>query len=52
MTIATMISAEPLLPGFEERWADVRGVRMRYYLGGEGRPLVLMHGLSGAATNW
>jgi pimeloyl-ACP methyl ester carboxylesterase len=52
MTTATAIWAEPLLPGFEERWADVRGVRMRYFLGGEGPPLVLVHGLSGAATNW
>jgi pimeloyl-ACP methyl ester carboxylesterase len=25
---------------------------MRYYVGGEGPPLVLVHGLSGAATNW
>jgi pimeloyl-ACP methyl ester carboxylesterase len=52
MTTATSRLTEPLLSGFEQRWADVRGVRMRYYLGGEGRPLVLVHGLSGAATNW
>ena len=52
MTTATPTWAEPLLPGFEQRWADIRGVRMRYFLGGEGRPLVLVHGLSGAATNW
>src|SRR5918996_2195461 len=52
MTTATATWAEPLLPGFEERWADVRGVRMRYFVGGEGSPLVLVHGLSGAATNW
>src|SRR5919106_6680884 len=52
MTTATATWAEPLLPGFELRWADVRGVRMRYFLGGEGSPLVLVHGLSGAASNW
>jgi pimeloyl-ACP methyl ester carboxylesterase len=52
MTTATATWAEPLLPGFEERWADVRGVRMRYFVGGEGSPLVLVHGLSGAASNW
>lgn len=40
------------LRGFDERWADVKGVRMRYYVGGEGPPLVLVHGLSGAAVNW
>ena len=51
-TTATRTWAEPLLPGFEERSADVRGVRMRYFVGGDGPPLVLVHGLSGAATNW
>src|SRR5262245_3539691 len=40
------------LPGFEERFADVRGVRMRYFVAGEGAPLVLVHGLGGAASNW
>jgi pimeloyl-ACP methyl ester carboxylesterase len=40
------------LPGLEERFADVRGVRMRYFVGGEGPPLVLVHGLGGAASNW
>jgi pimeloyl-ACP methyl ester carboxylesterase len=40
------------LPGFETRFAEVKGVRMRYFIGGEGRPLVLVHGLAGAATNW
>jgi pimeloyl-ACP methyl ester carboxylesterase len=40
------------LPGFEERFADVRGSRIRYLVGGEGEPLVLVHGLGGAASNW
>jgi pimeloyl-ACP methyl ester carboxylesterase len=40
------------LPGFEERFADVRGVRMRYFVAGEGAPLILVHGLGGAASNW
>jgi 3-oxoadipate enol-lactonase len=47
--------AKALLPGFEERYADVKAVRMRYYLGGssEADPqLVLLHGLGGAASNW
>ena len=26
------------LPGLEERFADVKGVRMRYFVGGEGPP--------------
>jgi pimeloyl-ACP methyl ester carboxylesterase len=37
---------------FEERFADLRDVRLRYYVGGDGPPLVLVHGLSGAASNW
>ena len=41
-----------LLPGLEARIADVKGVRLRYYVGGEGPPLVLVHGLAGAAANW
>lgn len=36
----------------EERFAEARGVRMRYLVGGEGPPLVLVHGLAGAAANW
>ncbi len=52
MTVATRVGPAELLHGLEERWADVRGVRMRYFVGGEGPPLVLVHGLSGSALNW
>jgi pimeloyl-ACP methyl ester carboxylesterase len=38
--------------GLEERSADVKDVRLRYYVGGEGPPLILVHGLAGAASNW
>jgi pimeloyl-ACP methyl ester carboxylesterase len=41
-----------LLPGLEARFADVKGVRLRYYVGGDGPPLLLVHGLGGAAANW
>jgi pimeloyl-ACP methyl ester carboxylesterase len=40
------------LAGLEERFADVKGVRMRYFVGGGGPPLILVHGLGGAASNW
>src|SRR3954470_2022416 len=40
------------LPGFDERFADIKGVRMRYFVAGEGPPLLLVHGLGGAASNW
>jgi pimeloyl-ACP methyl ester carboxylesterase len=38
--------------GFESRVAEVRGVRTRYFVGGEGPPLVIVHGLGGAAVNF
>jgi len=38
--------------GFEERFAQVHGSRLRYLVRGEGEPLVLVHGLGGAASNW
>lgn len=40
------------LPGLEERFAELKGVRMRYFVGGDGPPLILVHGLGGAAANW
>jgi len=40
------------LPGFEERWLTAHGARVRYYVGGDGPPLLLVHGLGGAASNW
>jgi pimeloyl-ACP methyl ester carboxylesterase len=44
--------AKQELPGLEERFAETRGSRVRYLVGGEGEPLVLVHGLGGAAANW
>ena len=38
---------EAKLPGFEERFADVKGVRMRYFVAGEGSPLVLVQSQPG-----
>src|SRR6266542_4392238 len=40
------------LAGLEERFVQVKGVRMRYFVGGSGPPLLLVHGLGGAAANW
>lgn len=40
------------LPGFEERFAEIKGVRMRYLVAGSGSAVVLVHGLGGAASNW
>lgn len=56
MTVAkptrSALGGSPFLPGFEERRLDVRAVRTRYFVGGEGPPLVLIHGLAGAASEW
>jgi len=46
------VSGAKLLQGLEPRFVDVKGVRLRYYVGGAGPPLVLVHGLGGAAANW
>jgi pimeloyl-ACP methyl ester carboxylesterase len=46
------VSEATLLRGFESHVAEIRGVRTRYFVGGEGRPLVLVHGLGGAAVNF
>lgn len=40
------------LPALEERFAELKGSRMRYFVGGDGPPLILVHGLGGAAANW
>lgn len=41
-----------LLPGFESHFADIGGVRTRYFVGGDGPPLIVVHGLGGAAVNF
>jgi abhydrolase domain-containing protein 6 len=46
------VSEATLLRGFESHIADIRGVRTRYFVGGEGPPLLLVHGLGGAAVNF
>ena len=43
---------EAKLPGFQERWAELGGARLRYFVVGSGEPLLLLHGLGGAASNW
>ena len=47
-----MTDAKSELDGFEERFADARGSRLRYLVDGSGDPLLLVHGLGGAAANW
>jgi magnesium chelatase accessory protein len=44
--------ATDLLPGLEERVHEARGVRLRTFSGGEGPPILLLHGFGGAAWNY
>jgi 4,5:9,10-diseco-3-hydroxy-5,9,17-trioxoandrosta-1(10),2-diene-4-oate hydrolase len=46
------VSEATLLRGFESHIAEICGVRTRYFVGGEGPPLVVVHGLGGAAVNF
>ena len=42
----------PQIGGTEERWVDVDGCRVRYLFSGQGRPLLLIHGLLGYSFSW
>jgi 3-oxoadipate enol-lactonase len=44
--------AKPKIEGFEERAFQHGDTRIRYLAGGSGSPIVLVHGLGGAAANW
>jgi pimeloyl-ACP methyl ester carboxylesterase len=46
------VSAAMLLPGLRPHVAEIGGLRTRYWVGGEGPPLLLVHGLGGAAVNF
>ena len=38
--------------GFAERFAKVNGVRLRYLVGGQGSPVVLLHGFAETSHMW
>jgi pimeloyl-ACP methyl ester carboxylesterase len=38
--------------GFTERFARVNGVRLRYLVGGQGSPVVLLHGYAETGHMW
>jgi pimeloyl-ACP methyl ester carboxylesterase len=47
-----MMSRAGRLTEIEEGYVPVDGVRLHYQRAGEGRPLLLLHGLVGSARNW
>jgi len=38
--------------GFTEHYADVNGVKLHYYIGGKGSPVVLLHGYAETSHMW
>jgi pimeloyl-ACP methyl ester carboxylesterase len=46
------VTLATLLRGFEVRTEQVAGVHTRWYVAGDGDPLVVVHGLGGAAINF
>jgi pimeloyl-ACP methyl ester carboxylesterase len=50
---AAVTADKQALPGFDERRLTVKGVDLRYFAAGDGGPpVMLVHGLGGAAANW
>src|SRR5437762_3704124 len=39
-------------PGFTEKFAEVNGVRLHYFIGGKGSPVVLLHGYAQTSHMW
>jgi pimeloyl-ACP methyl ester carboxylesterase len=49
---ALMATKGKRLEGFDERELESGGARLAYAVGGDGPPLVLVHGLGGTIENW
>jgi len=57
--VALLLATSPPLsassaagPGFSERFTDANGVRLHYFLGGAGSPVVLLHGYAETSHMW
>jgi pimeloyl-ACP methyl ester carboxylesterase len=46
------VAEATLLRDFRPHFAEIDGTRLRWYEAGAGEPLLLVHGLGGAAVNW
>ncbi len=50
---STLLAASSTVPaGFAERSAEVNGVRLHYFIGGEGSPVILLHGYAETSHMW
>ena len=47
-----MAKADGIPKGFAEKYADVNGVRLHYYIGGKGTAVVLLHGYAVTSHMW
>src|SRR5947209_4101930 len=45
-------SAGEIPDGFTERFAEVNGVKLHYFIGGKGSPVVLLHGYAETSHMW
>ncbi len=46
------VVATALPVGFTEHFAEVNGVRLHYFIGGKGTPVVLLHGYAETSHMW
>jgi pimeloyl-ACP methyl ester carboxylesterase len=49
---STPATAGNVPAGFTEHYADVNGVRLHYFIGGKGDPVVLLHGYAETSRMW
>ncbi len=50
---SSLLAAGAKIPdGFTEHYAGVNGVRLHYFIGGEGSPVVLLHGYTETSHMW
>ncbi len=48
----TSIDPSPAVPGFTSHFVQVNGVRLHYWIGGSGAPVVLLHGYAETGHMW
>ncbi len=59
LSVMLLLTSSPALaapnavpPGFAERVAEVNGTRLHYMIGGQGSPVVLLHGYAETSHMW
>src|SRR3989442_12702226 len=53
LTCSTLLAtAAQVTAGFSDHFAEVNGVRLHYFIGGKGSPVVLLHGYAETSHMW